>query len=322
MLLPAVLSDRLERELRRFPAGAAQATVERLIAQYRSGSAPDHLIIGGDVEAAVYAAYRMPATYAAASAAMAATAVAQPGLAPTRLLDVGGGTGAALWAAARIWPSLHTAEVVDGAAPALRLGRELAEAADAAVVRTAEWRAVQLPGDLTVVPDDFVTVSYVLGELEAAEQSDLVDRVSRAGTVVLVEPGTPAGYVRLMSARTLLLETGLRIIAPCPVQTPCPLRAGDWCHFSARVARSALHRRLKGADLGHEDEKYSYVAATRLPPEGPPTARVLRHPAQRKGLVTLQLCTPDRLETRLVSKSQGEAYRRARRTDWGDSFDV
>lgn len=320
MLLPAVLSDRLERELRRFPAGAAQATVERLIAQYRSGSAPDHLIIGGEVEAAVYAAYRMPATYAAASAAMAATAAAQPGLAPTRLVDVGGGTGAALWAAARIWPSLSSAEVVDGAEPALRLGRDLAEAADAAVVRTAEWRATQLPGELTSGPDDLVTVSYVLGELGAAEQSDLVDRVSQAGTVVLIEPGTPAGYTRLMSARALLLEAGLRIVAPCPVQSPCPLGSGDWCHFSTRVVRSALHRRLKGADLGHEDEKYSYVAATRLPPEIPPASRVIRHPAQRKGLVTLRLCTPDGLETRLVSKSQGETYRRARRTGWGDSF--
>lgn len=320
MLLPAVLSDRLERELRRFPAGVAQETVERLIAQYRSGSAPDHLIIGGEVEAAMYAAYRMPATYAAATAAMTATTAAQPGLGPTRLLDVGGGTGAALWAAARIWPSLQSAEVVDGAGPALRLGQQLAEAADAAVVRAAEWRAAQLPGDLAIGPDDLVTVSYVLGELDPADRNALVDRVCRAGTVVLVEPGTPAGYTRLMSARDLLIQAGLRIVAPCPVQTPCPLGAGDWCHFSARVARSALHRRLKSADLGHEDEKYSYVAATRLPAEIPPASRVLRHPVQRKGLVTLQLCTPDGLATRLVSKSQGSTYRQARRTDWGDSF--
>jgi ribosomal protein RSM22 (predicted rRNA methylase) len=215
---------------------------------------------------------------------------------------------------------LCTAEVVDGAAPALRLGQQLAEAADAAVVRSATWRAAQVPRELTVESDDLLTVSYVLGELDAPARNDLIDRVSQAGTVLLVEPGTPAGYTRLMAARAQLLQAGLRIIAPCPVQTPCPLGAGDWCHFSARVARSALHRRLKGADLGHEDEKYSYVAATRLPPETTPAARVLRHPAQRKGLVVLRLCTPDGLATRAVSKSQGSTYKRARRTAWGDSF--
>jgi ribosomal protein RSM22 (predicted rRNA methylase) len=321
MLLPVVLTDRLERELRRFPAGAAQAAVERLIAQYRSGSTPDHLIIGGEVEAAVYAAYRMPATYAAASAAMAATAAAEPGLAPTRLLDVGGGTGAALWAAARIWPSLQEAEVIDGAGPALRLGEQLAEEADAAVVRSATWRGARLPGELAVGPDDLVTVSYVLGELVGADRNALVEQVCNAGTVLLVEPGTPAGYTRLMAARAQLIQAGLRVVAPCPVQTACPLPAGDWCHFAARVSRSALHRRLKSADLGHEDEKYSYVAATRLPAAAlPPASRVLRHPSQRKGLVTLQLCTPDGLATRLISKSQGDTYRQARRTAWGDSF--
>jgi ribosomal protein RSM22 (predicted rRNA methylase) len=319
MRLAEALRELVDDEVGRFPAPEAAAAVDRLIEQYRSGQPPDRLILDREIDAAVYAAYRMPATYAGVAAALAATAEAQPGMAPNRLLDVGGGTGAALWAAAATWPSLGLADVVDGSAHALRLGERLSRAADDDVVRTARWRQANLPGELDVGDADLVTMSYVLGELTEGDRSALIARISAAQNVVVVEPGTPAGYSRVMAARNQLLEAGLRIVAPCPVQTPCPLGVGDWCHFAARVARSPLHRRLKGGDLGHEDEKYSYVAATRLPAGTVPAARILRHPAQRKGLVTLELCTPDGLETRRVGKSKGDAYRRARRAAWGDS---
>jgi ribosomal protein RSM22 (predicted rRNA methylase) len=48
----------------------------------------------------------------------------------------------------------------------------------------------------------------------------------------------------------------------------------------------------------------------------------VRRPQQRKGLVTLDLCARDGSSRReLVSKSKGEAYRRARKTSWGDRWD-
>jgi hypothetical protein len=33
----------------------------------------------------------------------------------------------------------------------------------------------------------------------------------------------------------------------------------EWRHFATRFERSSLHRCIKNAELGHEDEKYSYV---------------------------------------------------------------
>jgi ribosomal protein RSM22 (predicted rRNA methylase) len=165
----------------------------------------------------------------------------------------------------------------------------------------------------------------VLGELTPAQQSALVALATEAApAVLLVEPGTPAGHRRILAARAQLLAAGYAVAAPCPHQLGCPLAvAGDWCHFGARLQRSAMHRQAKGADLSYEDEKYSYVAAVR--PAGLAVAaaegRVVRRPQQRKGLVTLSLCTRDGTIRRdLVSKGKGEAYRQARKISWGDRW--
>lgn len=95
----------------------------------------------------------------------------------------------------------------------------------------------------------------------------------------------------------------------------------DWCHFAARVNRSALHRRLKDAELGHEDEKFSYVAAWRGFSGPRARNRVLRHPRQRKGMVSLTLCTPhESVDEVVVAKRHRELYRDARRVNWGDPW--
>jgi ribosomal protein RSM22 (predicted rRNA methylase) len=86
-----------------------------------------------------------------------------------------------------------------------------------------------------------------------------------------------------------------------------------------------VHRQVKGAELAYEDEKFSYVAAIRQADGVPelPAGRVVRRPQQRKGLVLLDLCAADgRSRRELVSKSQGESYRRARKTSWGDRWEV
>ncbi|AYG83227.1 hypothetical protein DWB77_05423 [Streptomyces hundungensis] len=141
------------------------------------------------------------------------------------------------------------------------------------------------------------------------------------GAVVIVEPGTPDGYARIIEARDRLIAAGLHIAAPCPHSAACPIEPGtDWCHFSARVSRSSLHRQVKGGSLAYEDEKFSYLAATRFPPE-PAAARVIRRPQIRKGQVLLELCTAqEQLRRETVSKRHGTLYRAARDAEWGDSW--
>ncbi|MEU6623442.1 small ribosomal subunit Rsm22 family protein [Streptomyces litmocidini] len=298
------------------PTRAAQA-VERLIANYRGTTPTDAPVLRDRSDVAAYAAYRMPATFEAVRGALDALREAAPDWAPRTHTDVGGGTGAASWAVAEAWeeePPRTT--VLDWAEPALALGRELADG-----VLDAEWRRERIGSALSLADTDLVTVSYVLKELTEADRTALVTEAARAArAVVIVEPGTPDGYERIIAARTLLIDAGFTVAAPCPHSGACPIVPGtDWCHFSARVSRSSLHRKVKGGSLAYEDEKYAYVAATRFPVT-PAASRITRRPQIRKGQVLLELCGPDGLARDTVTKRHGPLYKQARDAEWGDSW--
>lgn len=317
-----MLRDAIEAHLAGTPASSLARAVDALVETYRSGLPPDRVVLASDREVEAYAAYRMPATHAAVSAALAQVRAALPSFAPARVVDAGAGTGAASWAVAETYDAAHLT-LLEQSPAAIRLGRALAESGPPPL-RDAEWcewrvssRAVDLPAS------DLLVCAYVLGEVDAATREAFVaGAAGSARVVLLVEPGTPAGYERVVTARRALLAAGMRLVAPCPHEAECPLVAtGDWCHFAARVERSALHRRLKEGRLGWEDEKFAYVAAVRDDVPDRPSARVLRHPQVRKGLVSLRLCAGDgTARQEVVTKRQGETYRAARKTEWGDRW--
>ncbi|WP_037774820.1 small ribosomal subunit Rsm22 family protein, partial [Streptomyces pristinaespiralis] len=306
------------------PTQAAQA-VERLIANYRGDTPTDAPILRDRSDVVAYAAYRMPATFEAVRAALDALRAAAPGWVPGTHTDIGGGTGAASWAVADAWDEAPpSTTVLDWAEPALALGRELASASQVPALHAADWQRSRISSALRVESTDLVTVSYVLKELDPAARAAVVAESARAvgeGAVVIVEPGTPDGYARIIEARDALIAAGMHIAAPCPHSAACPIEPGsDWCHFAARVSRSSLHRQVKGGSLAYEDEKFSYVAATRFPVE-PAAARVTRKPQIRKGMVLLDLCTEgDGLRRDTVTKRHGTLYKNARDAEWGDAW--
>jgi len=328
------LSAAIETALAGAGVPALSAGTQRLMAAYRSGESPARPVLTTRKDAAAYAAYRMPATAAAAVRALQETRLSLPGWTPATLLDFGAGTGSMAWAAAVQLPSLMAVTLLEQSAEAMGLGRSILAATDLPALRTATWRFWRLP-DSDRTPDrngglsaDLATASYVLGELTQPQQAALVALAAMAApVVVLVEPGTPAGYHRILAAREQLLGAGYLLAAPCPHDLRCPLEAvGDWCHFGARLPRSGLHRQVKGAELGYEDEKFSYVAALRpevLGQPGRPAGRIVRRPEQRKGLVTLELCRSDGSASgELIGKSAGQTYRLARKLSWGARFEA
>lgn len=318
MQLPPSLRAAIDRELEGIALADLARASEALSQRYRAEVQDGRLHLSDDMAARAYLTTRLPATFAAISTALAAVAEARPDFAPGSVLDAGAGPGTATWAAAGRWDSLENATLVE-ASPAIR---SVGERLRLPLARVS-WIAGALDAALANLPSrDLTLLAYVLDELPEAGRGPLIERLwSLTGDILLiVEPGTPAGWKRILHARHLLIQAGAHILAPCPHARTCPLTAPDWCHFSARVARSRLHREAKGGTVPWEDEKFIYVAASRYA-GARATARVLAPPRSSKFAVTLKLCEPSgQAADRTIEKRTGAAFKQARKLAWGNAL--
>lgn len=319
MELPAQLRQAVDELLENTPLADLKAAAKTLSERYRAETRDGRLHMAADLSVKAYLATRLPATYAAVRASLDAIDEARPDWTPASLLDIGAGPGTVLWAVADAWPELQRATLLEASAAARRIGERLAGELSLPV----DWKSGDATIDLDELqPAELVTAAYVLDEIVPSSLPRLIEKLWQLSTdtLLLVEPGTPAGWQRILGARSQLIDVGAHVLAPCPHQQPCPLAAPDWCHFARRVARSRLHRLAKEAEVPWEDEKFIYLAATRekLTPIGP---RVLAPPKAGSGKVDLKLCKSDgRASQRLFTKRDGDFFKRARRADWGDTL--
>src|SRR5438477_8505946 len=315
--LPVDLKAALEAKLQGLSRVDAASRAALISKTYRDGGGSG--AIRSETDALAYALSRMPATYAAVTASLNAVCEITPRLAPASMLDVGAGPGTATWAAAEAFASLQSFTLFDAnsalRALALDLGRHSARLRDFNY-HLGEARLALANAD----PADLVVASYVIGEIGDLEQSALGALMweKTRDTLFIVEPGTSAGYARILALRAQLIAAGAHVAAPCPHEGECPLTAPDWCHFSQRLPRSRAHQQIKRAELPFEDEKFSYVALTRAPVAHRP-ARVLAQPDVSKFEVTAKLCTVEGLAITKVRRRAKPDYASARRWRWGDA---
>jgi ribosomal protein RSM22 (predicted rRNA methylase) len=313
--LPGFVGGALKAKLENVSRTDLKARAQRISEAYRGGGGS--AVIRSELDALAYAVARMPATYAAVRAALAQTIDVITDFAPRTLLDVGAGPGTATWAACDAWPSLARATLLDDNPHLLAF----AQAMPAAPAVTAQRGTIATA--LADAPSaEVVMASYVLAEMPDAAlrgtPGRLWDKAERL--LIVVEPGTPDGFARILACRDALIAKGAQIVAPCSHEGRCPLAgAARWCHFGARVPRSRDHLLVKDANVPFEDEKFAYLVAGRGFP--PPTrgARVLTTPKVDKSAVTLTLCAPEAPEQRRIARGDKDGYRAAKRLDWGDA---
>ena len=318
MEFPLALRAAIEARTASIPQARLLRDAQALSERYRGESGAGNRLLTTEEEAAAYSVVRMPATFGAVAAALS-QALAHLEARPASLLDVGAGTGAAAWAADALL-ELREIACLEREDAMRRLGETYMRSGPAALQR-ARWICGDLNEGVLPVCADLVIASYVLNEMRRPNRLRAAERLWDAADqlLLLVEPGTPAGYAQLREVRDLLLQRGAHIAAPCPHEGPCPMADDDWCHFTCRVQRSRLHKQLKGGEAPYEDEKFAYLALTREPCSHA-AARVLRHPFIESGRVTLQLCGEEGLRTAVVRKRDGADFKRARKTDCGDEF--
>jgi ribosomal protein RSM22 (predicted rRNA methylase) len=274
-------------------------------------------VIGGADDAIAYALSRMPATYAAVSAVLDELKARAPDFAPATLLDAGAGPGTAGWAAVEAFTGID-ATLMDHNRAFLGLARTLAEGSSLAGAELVEADLARFDLKRRF---DLVSCVYALTELSDAEMLAAAERLWRHcdGALVLVEPGRPRDYRRLMAVRRRLIELEGRVLAPCPHENECPLVEPDWCHFSVRLRRTREHMRMKGGTLGYEDEKFSYLVVAQPGIGVRAPGRVLRRPEENKFSVTLAVCAPEGLEIRVVPSRDKPAFKAAKKLEWGDA---
>jgi ribosomal protein RSM22 (predicted rRNA methylase) len=313
--LPARLRAALEARLQGVSRNEAAERARVISETYRDGGGS--AAISSKSDALAYALARMPATYAADIASLNVLVDLRPDFAPASLLDIGAGPGTATWATAEVFPSLRSFTLLDANDTLRTLALDLADESGRQIdYERGDARELLASAEAA----DLVVASYVIGEMSEAERASLAALMweKTRDTLLVVEPGTPAGYARILALRQQLIGAGAHVAAPCPHDGSCPLAAPDWCHFTQRLQRSRAHKQMKGAEVPFEDEKFAYVALTREA-VGRRPSRVLAQPAVAKAEVVAKLCTRDGLETARVPRRDKAAYAQARRWRWGDA---
>src|SRR5215470_15451873 len=321
MPLPPELSNAIEQEIENVNRSElAQASAE-LTKRYKAAcfSSPT---IQTEAQRAAYLAVRVPATFAANLRVFQEIRRIAGEDAITSVLDLGAGPGTAVYAANEVFPSLEQATMYEVDGPLIELGKRISNESSRPALRNSKW----IQQDITSAfagQHDLVVISYALGELAPAAAEGVVSRACQNTEkfLAIVEPGTMRGFSFVLKARSRLIAAGAHLLAPCPHALECPMAAaGDWCHFAERLERTAIHRQIKAGELGYEDEKFSYVVASRRS-LAEAAARIVRHPKKHGGHVQLTLCTPEGLKRRTIGKSQKSIYKEARKAEWGDPWE-
>jgi ribosomal protein RSM22 (predicted rRNA methylase) len=322
LFLPDQLETAIEAVLRNVPASKWQSEAKALSERYRmQRSGKERSLARGADEALGYAPIILPAAYAQLWGAMAAVQARVPAWQPATMLDIGSGPGTALWAATEQWRSLQKLVAWEREPAFIDLGRQLAKGSERPALINATWqRAIigsKLPSQIETY--DLIVFGHVLNELPETVRKDILALAWQhcSGVLLIVEPGTSAGFQIVKEMRDYLLSLDANTLAPCAHNRPCPL-LNDWCHFPQRLERPSFQRRAKSASAGWEESKFSYAAMARFSADTAIWGRLIHQPHKQKNAVSLNVSSIDGIVDVQVPKSNREAFRQASKYEWGD----
>jgi ribosomal protein RSM22 (predicted rRNA methylase) len=321
MSLPESLASAIDELTVKIKLQHLNEFYHQLSERYRNPEEKTGSLMESEGHRLAYLSARFPATYSAITHVLQEINRRVPDFTLESIIDVGAGPGTGVWAAQEVFYGIKKITLLERDAHLIQLGKQIAQKTQNHSLYAADWIACDLEKKFNIDPHDLILASYVIGELRKDVFKDLITSLWQVAKkmIVFIEPGTPRGFSHILAVREILLNQGAHLIAPCPHQSACPMAKGDWCHFYQRIPRSSKHRSVKSAELNYEDEKFSYLIASKDPPM-PINSRILRHPLKRPGHVNLTLCKSDGIKNITISRKQKEDWRKARKAEWGDEF--
>ena len=312
MEVPQELKQAIEKQIEKNKISSIIENSQVISERYRKNVGDGKKMLTKQEEAIAYSISRMPSTYCAVySVFQHILEINNEKL--SSLLDVGAGTGSAVWAINELI-DLDKTICLEREKVMIDIGKELMENTK---LENVEWKQFDILKDDIKEKSDIVVTSYMINELPDKESSILKLWEATEKILVIIEPGTPMGYKNIIKTREVLLKKGAKIIAPCSHQGKCELPNDDWCSFYVRVARSGVHKLSKKGELSYEDEKFSYIAFSKVQ-DNNGKDRILRHPQIRQGHIKIKLCTPTGIEEKTITKKDGLIYKQVKKLDAGD----
>lgn len=287
--------------------------------RYRENSNCGKRLVTEFDEAVAYALSRMPATYEAVSTS-ANKIFENNKFEINTVLDVGAGTGAGTWALYNILGEKEFS-LFEREESMRKIGQTLMK--EEVILKKSKWKKFDIIEDDFKNKYDLIVVSYMINELPKNKIEKTLEKLWNATNKILliIEPGTPNGFLNISTIRQYLLNKNGSIIAPCTHEKECPINKDDWCHFTCRVQRSKIHKKLKNGQSPYEDEKFSYIAFSKNNVKKA-SNRILRHPIINKGFSEFKICTEDGIKNIKLSKKDGEIYKNSKKKSTGDSLNI
>jgi ribosomal protein RSM22 (predicted rRNA methylase) len=239
---------------------------------------------------------------------------------PRSVLDLGSGPGPVGFAA--LDAGAKDVTCADRSKPALQLATQLAVEAGEGLP-TREWSPER------ALPEgswDVITMGHVVNELfgppseavlerRAALLEQIAGRVTKGGSLVVMEPALKETSRALLQVRDRMVAKGFAVRAPCFFRESCPalVKESDWCHAERNWRPPRVVEEIaRMAGLHKEALKMSYLV---LAPHGEPWAepppgrifRIVSEPLQGKGRARYMGCGPEgRVGLALQERHRGE----------------
>lgn len=266
---------------------------------------------------AAYIAARLPATYAVVKAVITRMLYEKNVEEPLSILDLGAGPGTATMVLEDIVERPFSATLIERDQGFIQLGKDLLQG-------QYTWICANIL-NIPYVQHDWVIASYSLNELPLKTQRDFIQKAFEASKqfLILIEPGTPKGFENILKARDVLIKNGAHVTLPCPHNLKCPIEGtSSWCHFSQRISRTKLHKAIKNAELGYENEKYCYLVVSKNTSISD-TPRIISTPKKHSGHLEFSLCLSDgSIGNEILSKSKCPSFKEMKKKSWGDTFNL
>lgn len=322
MKIPDLLEFAIEEEVKKYNIKDLKDIALNLSKRYMESKRTGETLLKNELDMVAYSVIRMPATYSAIRTAMEKV-FEMYDLKIDSIFDVGSGTGSAEWAASELF-DIGDIVCLEREKTMRDISKKYFSYHD--ILKNVKFIEADILKENLDFKKDLSIMSYIINELDESDRLLAVEKVLDATNKVLfiVEPGTPEGFNNIKMIKEYAQENGFYVLAPCTGNCRgCNLPEDDWCASSIRVQRSKTHKYLKDAEVGYEDEKFTYIAISKEKIENLKDGyRILRHPKIENGRVIVKVCKNGEISEKIITKKDKELFKTVKKKNIGDFVNI